>query len=141
MSTGCGEFENLLAGYDALDQGERARVDAHVARCAACAALAQALTELGTVLEAEYGAVCAPPSLLDRVGARLSPAPPPRPRAAAAFLDLAAWSAVACAAAAVTRYFTPPEIALTQTMLYASAGAFMLGGLAIALWSLRERED
>jgi len=141
MSTGCGEFENLLAGYEALDESERARVDAHAARCAACGAKLQALADLGRALVEAYGDVFAPPTLLSGLGGRLCPAPPPKPSAAAAILDLAAWSAVAGAGVAVARYFAPPVVVFNETMLYATAGALALGGLAATLWSFRESED
>ena len=48
MNTACGEFENLLAGYDALEASERARVDAHVAQCTACGALAHKTAKIDT---------------------------------------------------------------------------------------------
>jgi hypothetical protein len=141
MNTTCSEFENLLAGYDALEEGDRARVDAHVAQCNTCSALAQALSELGTALSAEYGDVCAPTSLRNRLGRRLSGDPLPKPSPLPAILDMVAWSAVACAGGLVVWFVAPPVIAFTGTMLYATAGVLTLGGAGIAFWAMRENED
>jgi anti-sigma factor RsiW len=141
MNTGCGEFEDLLAGYDTLEESERARVDAHVTQCTACGALAQALTDLGTALHAEYRDVCAPPSLLSRVGRQLSHDPLPKPSRVSAILDMMAWSAVACAGGLVVWYVSPPVATFTMTMLYATAGLLALGGLGITLWAVRESAD
>jgi len=141
MNTGCSEFENLLAGYDALEEGERARVDAHVAQCGACRALAQTLSELGTALSAEYGDVRAPSSLLDRLGRRLSADPLPKPSLLPAILDMVAWSAVACAGGSVAWFVALPVITFTGTMLYATAGLLTLSGAGITLWAMRESED
>jgi len=41
----------------------------------------------------------------------------------------------------VARYFAPPVVVFNETMLYATAGALALGGLAATLWSFRESED
>ncbi|MGB7761190.1 MAG: hypothetical protein WBL61_15265 [Bryobacteraceae bacterium] len=141
MNTACGEFENLLAGYDALEASERARVDAHVAQCTACGALAQALSDVETALSAEYGGVCAPPSLSGRLGRRLSRAPLSRPSAAPAILDMLGWSAVACAGGMLIWFAAPPGIAFTGPMLYATAGVLTLSGLLVTLWALRESQD
>ncbi|MGA2040903.1 MAG: zf-HC2 domain-containing protein [Bryobacteraceae bacterium] len=141
MNTGCSEFENLLAGYDALEEGERARVDAHVAQCGACRALAQTLSELGTALSAEYGDVRAPSSLLDRLGRRIPADPLPKPSLLPAILDMVAWSAVACAGGSVAWFVALPVITFTGTMLYATAGLLTLSGAGITLWAMRESED
>lgn len=140
MNTACSEFENLLAGYDAIEESERIRVDAHVAQCSACGALAQALSDLGTALSAEYRDVCAPPSLLNRLGSRLSPDPLSKPSPVPAILDMVAWSAVACAGGLVAWFVAPPGMTFTGPMLYATAGVLMLSGLGITLWALRENE-
>jgi anti-sigma factor RsiW len=141
MSTACSEFENLLAGYDALEESDRARVDAHVAQCSACSALAQALSDLGTALSAEYGEVRAPRMLRERLSRELSHDPLRKPSSLPEILDMVGWSAVACAGGIAVWFVTPPGINFTVQMLYATAGVLMLGGLAITLWLLRENED
>ena len=140
MSTACSEFEDLLAGYDALEASQRTRVDAHVAQCAACSTLAQALSDLGTALSAEYGGVCAPASLADRLGRRLSRDSLPKPSPVPEILDMAAWSALVCAGGLVVWFVAPSVTAFTAPMLYATAGILALGGLAVTLWALRENE-
>jgi anti-sigma factor RsiW len=141
MTTTCTECGNLLAGYDELAATERARVDAHVAQCAACSALAQALADLGPALGAEYGDVSAPPTLRGRVSRRLSPDLPPKPSPLPAILDMLAWSAVACAVGMLAWFVAPAGFTLTGTMLYATAGVLTLGELGITLWVVREREE
>jgi len=141
MNTNCSEFENLLARYDSLEKSERAGVDAHVAQCSACRALAQALNDLGAALSAEYGDVSAPLSLLDRVGKQLLPDLPPKPSPVPVILDMVAWSAVACAGGMLVWSVAPAGINFTGTMLYAAAGVLMLGELGITLWVLREHEE
>ncbi|MGO9230983.1 MAG: zf-HC2 domain-containing protein [Bryobacteraceae bacterium] len=141
MNTACSEFENLLTVYDEIDQSERARVDAHVARCAACAALAQALSDVETALRAEYGDVCAPPALFGRLGRPLSHAPLRKPSAVPAILDTVGWSAVTVAGGVVVWFVAPPVGSFTGPMLYATAGVLTLTALAITLWALRANED
>jgi anti-sigma factor RsiW len=138
MHTGCGEFEDLLAGYDVLEPDEQARVDAHVAQCPACEALAQALLEVGTALTAEYGEVCAPPALLDRVARQISV---PKPSSVPAILDMVAWSAVACAGGMLAWFIAPPGFTFTAPMLYGTAGVLTLSGLAVTIWAFSENEN
>jgi D-serine deaminase-like pyridoxal phosphate-dependent protein len=141
MNMGCTDFEDLLAGYDTLDAGERALVDAHVATCAECGMLAQALSELGSALNAEFGDVGAPPTLALRVGAEVARRPVPKPSVAPALLDIVAWSAVLCAAAVLIWFLAPAGFVFTGTMLYATAGLLIVSSLATTVWALRENED
>jgi anti-sigma factor RsiW len=141
MNTACGEFENLLTVYEKIDQSERARVDTHVAQCAHCSALAQALSDVETALSAEYGDVCAPSSLLSRLDLRPAGDPHPKPSLLPEILDIVGWSAVACAAGVPVWFVAPPVGSFTGPMLYATAGVLTLSALAITFWALRANED
>ena len=68
----CTEFEDRLAGYDALGAAERQRVDAHVAHCESCRGWLEAFGEADAALRAAYAGVRAPATLAISVRQRVS---------------------------------------------------------------------
>ncbi len=106
----CGEFEDRLIARDELDPAERARLDVHIAHCAACRESLESLAELDAALVSRYWDVQAPPSLRAAVNCRISRTQPIRISLLPCLLDWLGWSAMLAAGALVVHFYLPPRL-------------------------------
>lgn len=139
----CTEFEHLLAEYESLGAMERARVEAHMARCEACRGWREAFAEADAALRAAYSGVRAPATLAASVRRRI-----PHPAAIAArvslipeILDFIAWSGVLCAGGVLAYFWLPRDIVFSQAMLFALSGIVLCAALSATIWVLRSSES
>lgn len=142
----CTEFEHLLADYEALGAMERARVEAHLARCGACRGWREAFAEADAALRAAYAGVRAPATLAASVRRRI-----PHPAAVAArgarvslvpeILDFIAWTGVLCACGLLAYFWLPRDVAISQAALFAVAGMLLCAALSATIWVLGSSEN
>ncbi len=115
----CAEFEERLLEYADLANGERARVDAHVAHCFSCRGSA----------------------VRRRVRYEGSPA---RPSLIPELLDFVGWGAIV-ALLGLIAWWTAPLVHVSNTKLavsfnapYAAAGVFLLAAILIGIRSFAD---
>jgi anti-sigma factor RsiW len=142
----CTEFEELLADYETLGATERARVDAHLARCEACRGWREAFAEADAALRATYAGVRAPATLAASVQQRI-----PHPAAGAGrrahvsvvpeILDFIAWTGVLCACGLVAYFWLPRDAAFSQAALFAVSGILLCAVLSATIWVLGGSES
>lgn len=138
----CTEFEDLLADYETLGALERARVDAHLARCEACRGWREAFVEADAALRATYAGVLAPAALAASVRPCI-----PRPATVAArvslvpeILDFIAWSGVLCTGGLLAYFWLPRDAVFSQATLLAVSGILLCAALSATIWALRTSE-
>ncbi len=139
----CTEFQDRLAGYDALGAMERQRVDAHLAHCETCRGWLEAFGEADAALRAAYAGVRAPATLAISVRQRVSgtvAARETRVSAAPEILDFIAWTGVIGACGLLAYFWMPREIVFSPTTLYALSGILLCVALCATLWVLRGSE-
>ncbi|MGO9241628.1 MAG: zf-HC2 domain-containing protein [Bryobacteraceae bacterium] len=139
----CTEFQDRLAGYDALGTMERQRVDAHLAHCETCRGWLEACGEADAALRAAYAGVRAPATLAISVRQRVSStvaAGETRVSAVPEILDFIAWTGVICACGLLAYFWMPREIVVSPVVLYAVLGVLLCATLSATLWVLRGSE-
>jgi predicted anti-sigma-YlaC factor YlaD len=142
----CTEFEELLTDYETLGAVERARVDAHLARCEACRGWREAFVEADTALRATYAGMRAPASLAAYVRQRI-----PHPAAGAGrkarvsvvpeILDFIAWTGVLCACGVLAYFWMPRDAAFSHAAFFAVSGLLLCVTLSATIWVLGSSES
>jgi len=142
----CAEFEQLLLEYPELENGARARVDAHVAQCSGCREFLDALLVVDSQLTAEFAGQEVSASFAPAVHQRVqSAAPLARPSLVPELLDFAGWGAIAALAGLLAWWLVPlvpvPHWELSLDASFAAAGAFLLAALLVGIRSFADLKD
>jgi len=141
----CAEFEERLLEYAELANGERARVDAHLAQCSGCREFLEALRRVDSQLSAQladleltgtFASAVQRRVQQERFAARPSPVPE--------LLDFVGWGAIV-ALLGLFAWWLAPLVQISNTRLtipfsasYAAAGAFLLAAFLIGIRSLAD---
>jgi len=142
----CTEFERLLADYETLGAVERARVEAHLARCEACRLWREAFAEADAALRAAYAGVRAPAALAAYVQQRIphpatGPARSARVSLVPEILDFIAWTGVLCACGLLAYFWLPRDAVFSQAALFAVSGILLCAALSATIWVLGSSES
>lgn len=104
----CPEFEDRVLDYDQLAAGERAIVDAHVARCGDCHAFFSVLRELDDAFTDTFAGRRVSTVFADRIAQKLHREPALRPPSLVPeILDGTGWAAVFAILLWLAMFFVP----------------------------------
>ncbi len=141
----CAEFEERLLEYAELANGERARVDAHAAKCPSCREFLEALRAVDSQLTAQIAGLGVTPAFAPAVRRRVrNEGATARPSLIPELLDFVGWGAIVALLGLVAWWLMPlvhisnTELAGSFNAPYAAAGVFLIAALLIGIRSFAD---
>jgi anti-sigma factor RsiW len=141
----CGEFEEQLVEYAELTGETRARVDAHVARCAGCREFLEALREVDAALTSQFAGREVSSAFAPAVRQRIQRDSSVRqPSWVPEILDFVGWGAIVALIATLAWWISPQlpvynvQPAFFRSAPFAAAAVFLAIAFLIGLRSFAD---